>query len=383
MRVLFIINCFSLAGAEKLVMDLSQSIVDDCGYVGIAALYRMGGDMERQLIAQLRSRNIKTYILDKRAGKDEIPTVLNAARIIRAAKPDVIHGHCSVPMLVAKLAGCLTGTPVVATVHNTRGYSKLREQLTGWMCRRYVSIGAAAEAYMTDVLNIPGTKIVRINNAVDTEHFAPAPRIEGFWKAHGLREDLPVVLNVGRVVEQKNQMCLLRGLRGCRDAGNPFQCVILGAYEESSPVYLRMKAYLEENGLTELVRFFGQRDQIAPFLTNADVFVMTSIYEGLSVSFLEALACGTPIVVTRMPFVEELEKNGIRATVIGQDDSDALRDVLLAGTVSPPDETALRQIRSLYSWDTFIRQHLSLYQEVVNTRQEVLAWADPTRKSGR
>lgn len=368
MRVLFIINSFTLAGAEKLVMDLCQAIVSNCEYVGIAALYRMGSDMEQKLIAQLRGRNIKTYILDKRAGKDGASAVLKAARIAKAEKPDVIHGHCSVPMLVGKLAGFLTGTPVVATVHNTRGYSKLREQLTGWMCRCYVSIGAAAEAYMTDELKIPRKKIVRICNAVDTEHFSPAPRIEGYWKDYGLREDLPVVLNVGRVVEQKNQMCLLRGLRGCRDGGKPVQCVILGAYDEKSPVYLQMKAYLEENGLTNLVKFLGQRDRIAPFLTNADAFVMTSFYEGFSVSFLEALVCGTPIVVTRMPFVEELEKIGTCATVIPQDDPDALRDVLLAGAVFSPDEGVLQQIRSMFSLDTFIRQHLSLYQDIACNR---------------
>lgn len=364
MRVLFIINSFTLAGAEKLVMDLSKAIVSKCDYVGIAALYRMGDETEEQLRAQLGGQNIKTYILDKRAGKDEVSTVGKAVRIVKAEKPDVIHGHCSVPMLVGKLAGFLTATPVVATVHNTRGYSPARERLTGWMCRRYVSIGAAAEAYMADTLRIPRKKILRIPNAVDAAYFAPAPRIRGFWKEYGLREDLPVVLNIGRVVRQKNQMCLLRALAGCRDRGKPVQCVILGGYDENAPVYQQMKAFIEANALGELVTFLGQRQQVASFLTNADAFVMTSFYEGFSVSFLEALFCGTPVVVTRMPFVEELEEIGTCATVIPQDDPEALRDVLLSGAVCVPDEQTLGQIRSRFSMDAFAQQHLALYHEI-------------------
>lgn len=370
LRILFIINSFTLAGAEKLVMDLSRAIVSNCDYVGIAALYRMGDEMEDRLVAKLREQNIQTYILDKRAGKDEVVAVRKAVRIVKEEKPDVIHGHCSVPMLVGKLAGFLTATPVIATVHNTRGYSPRREKLTGWMCSCYVSIGAAAEAYMTDTLKIPREKIIRICNAVDTAGFAPTPKTEGFWMEYGLREEWPVVLNIGRVAEQKNQMCLLRALAECRNRGTPVQCVILGGYDEKSSVYLRMKEYIETNELGDLVKFLGQRDHIATFLNNADSFVMTSFYEGFSVSFLEALFCRTPIVVTRMPFVEELEEIGTCATVIEQDDSEALCHVLLSGVVCLPEESVLRQIQSQFSMDHFAQRHLALYHETTGLRQK-------------
>ena len=368
MRVLFIINSFSFGGAEKLVMDLSKAIVSQCDSVGIVALYREGDAVEEQLVSQLGAKNIKTYILDKRAGKDRISAVVKTVKIVRTEKPDVIHGHCSVPMLIGKLAGFLTSTPVIATVHNTRGYSTMREKLTGWMCGRYVSIGAAAEAYMTDTLKIPRRKITRIYNAVDTNQFVPTSKTKGFWTEYGLREDLPVVINIGRVVEQKNQMCLLRALAECRDRGKPVQGVILGRYDEGSSVYLQMKAYIEANELGDLVRFLGHRNPVTAFLNNADSFVMTSFYEGLSVSFLEALFCGTPIVVTRMPFVEELEEIGTCAAVIAQDDSEALCHVLLSGAACLPDEPVLRQIRSQFSMDHFAQRHLALYRQITCLR---------------
>lgn len=368
MRVLYVMNSFGYGGAEKLVMDLSAAIVERCDYVGIAALYRNNDSLEEQLRRQLEQKGIKTYILDKRAGKDRITAVRKAMRIIRTNQVQLVHGHCSVPMLIAKLAGVLTGTPVVSTIHSTRGYSVKREKMTGWMCSRYVSIAEAAERYMVEDLNIPAGKITRIVNAVDTERFFPEQKTENFWHPWGLRSDLPVVLNVGRVVEAKNQICLLRALRLCRDTGNPMQCVILGDYEESSHVYREIQKYINENDLADLVKLLGRHSDVQRFLNNADVFVMTSIYEGLSLSFLEALFCRLPIVVTQLPFVEELNRIGQCALVIPQNDPVALSHVLMEKSYFSPPSATLEVFRGLFSLDSFANKHLSLYDHLLGDK---------------
>ena len=368
MRVLYVMNSFNYGGAEKLVMALSTAIIDRCDFVGIAALYRNGDALEEKLCQQLEEKGIRTYILDKRAGKDRLAAVRKVIQILRTEKVRLIHGHCSVPMLIAKLSGFLTGIPVVSTIHNTRGYSVRREKLTGWMSRSYVSIGEAAERYMLEELKIPPKKITRIVNAVDTSLFFPEVKTENFWSKWDLCPQLPVVLNVGRVVKQKNQMCLLQALRLCRDAGKPVQCAILGDYEESSPVYKEIHEYIEDNHLGSLVKFLGRHSDVRSFLNNADAFVMTSFYEGLSVSFLEALFCRTPIVVTQMPFVEELQKIGHCATVIPQDDPASLCQVLMEGADYLPDLKTLEAFRTQFSLDTFAEKHLSLYDYLLGEK---------------
>lgn len=369
MRVLFLINSFSYSGAEKLVYDLSQALIPHCDYVGVAALYRMNDEIEIKMQEHLHQKKVRTYILDKAAGKDRISSICKTMRILREEQIDVLHAHCSVPMLIGKLAGKLTNVPVVCTVHNTRGYSVRRERLTGWMAKCYVSIGASAEEYMKCTLGIPERKITRIYNAVDTGAFHPEARTTHFWEQWGLRSDLPVVVNVGRVVEQKNQICLLRGLCRCRDAGKPIQAVILGSCDMNSGAYRELREYAESHQLQELVQFLGQQSEMQKFLSNADCFVMTSHYEGLSVSFLEAVFCGVPIIVTDMPFVQEL--NGIArcATVIPQEDDAALAQVLMEGGYSPPDAQAQKRFAQQFSMGGFVNAHFSLYRKIAKNVQ--------------
>lgn len=369
MRILFVINSFSYGGAEKLVMDLSQVLIEQCPYIAIAALYTVGDDTERRLVEQLHQKNIQTYLLGKRAGKDRAAAVGKIMEIVRRDCPDVIHCHCSVPMLLGKIAGKLTATAVVGTVHNTRGYSMVRETLTGWMCSRYVSIGDAVQRYMTDSLKISPGKIVGIYNAVDTIRYAPGEKTEGFWERYGLKGDLPTLLNVGRVVPQKNQMCLLQALARCREQGVLLQCAIVGNYEETSPTYGDLKAFVQEHDMGDYVKFLGMREEVPQFLRNADAFVMTSVYEGFSVSVLEALLCETPIVVSQMPFVEELEQIGRCATVFPQNDYHALSDILCTGSFCRPDPAACMEIRRRFSMDTFAQNHLRLYQQVAADRE--------------
>lgn len=370
MKVLYVMNSFNYGGAEKLVMDLSAAIVDRCDYVGIVALYRNGDALELELQQQLEQKGIKTYVLNKRVGKDRFLAVRKLAGIVRRENVEVLHGHCSVPMLIAKLAGLLTGIPVVSTIHNTRGYSVRREILTGWMCRNYVSIGESAERYMLEELKIPARKVTRIVNAVNIDRFYPEQKKVNFWSAFGLRSDLPVVLNVGRVVAQKNQICLLRAVKQCRDAGRPVQCIILGDYEEASLIYEEIRKFIECNHLNDLVVLPGRRSNVRECMNNADVFAMTSIYEGLSISFLEALFCRLPVVVTQMPFVEELNRIGRCATVVPQNDPEALAQVLMQKGFFIPDMTTLEIFQNTFAMDTFAQKHLSLYANLLDDKSK-------------
>ena len=365
MRVLFVINNFAYGGAEKLVFDLSKAISSSCEQVSVAALYRTGNDMEERIQQDLMRVGVKTYILDKGSGSDRIATVRKLCAIVKNDNIQLIHGHCSVPMLMGKLAGFFTGVKVVCTIHNTRGYKALQEKLTAWMTHRYVSIGQAAETYMLEDLKIKDNKITRIYNAVDVNRYCVKEQTENFWNEWGFDAKLPVVLNVGRVVPVKNQICLLRAVAKCCSAGKPVQCAILGNYEENSETYKLLQEYIQDHSLEKYVRLLGQRDDVPLFLQNCDCFVMTSIYEGLSVAYLEAVLSAKPVVVTDMPFVRELQQLGSSATIIAQDDSDALADVLMEKRYVAASEEIRLLFSEMFSLDKFAESHIKLYRQII------------------
>ena len=368
MRILFVINCFAMAGAEKLVFDLARSISNDCEYIAIAGLYDRKDATEKQMIQTLSDYGIHSFLLHKGVKTDRLRTIQALRTIIKKQNIGVIHAHCSVPMLLAKCAGKSLGVPVVCTVHNTRGYSRKRELLTGWMVGKYISIGQAAEDYMQYSLGIPAKKISRIYNAVNCNEFLQVKNDPLFWKQWGLSADQKIILNVGRFTEVKNQICLLKAIKECKDKGEIIQAVFLGDYSAEQSTYPSLIKYIKDNSLETQIFFLGVQNNVADFLHNADCFVMTSIYEGLSVAFLEAVLSGIPIISTDMPFVRELNQLAPEeypcASVVPQNDYHAISSLLCEGKYVSQNIKTISIFNELFSMETFSKRHMEIYREV-------------------
>lgn len=367
MKILYIINSFDRAGAENLVFNLSLKIKNMNQDISVAALYRTGQNAEKEMCGELNNKGINTYILDKRAGRNRIKTVVKLMGIIRKEKPDVIHAHCSVPMLMGKLAGFFCGVPVICTVHSTRGYRAVREVLTSWMAKAYVAIGESAENYMKDSLHVSAGKIIRIYNGVDMTKFSEGMPTEGFWKDSGLACRKPVMLNVGRVSPPKNQLCFVKAIKECVDRGADVQGAILGAFDNDD-IYSSLRAYIDDNGLGNRVVFLGNRENVTDYLNNAECFVMTSVFEGLSVAYLEAAACNVPIITTDLPFVHEIEKISPGSVIVAQNDAAALADAICTHKYDKRTNESVNNLKQTFSIEAFAKKHFDLYKEVITGR---------------
>ena len=365
MNILFVINAFSLGGAERLVYDLALQLRGQVEAVCVVGLYKTDSPIEAQLQSELNRRGIKTYILSKRAKKDRFKSVRQIYKIIKRERISLVHAHCGVPMLLSKLAGGWARVPVVCTIHSTSGYSAYQERLTAWMSRAYVSIGAAAEKYILEKLHVPAAKITRIYNAVDTRHFFPQPKKPDFWQPYGGQPGDIALVHVGRIHAAKNQLCMLRALAELKRQNlTQYKLYIVGPYETADPLYQALVRFVRENNLEGMVRFLGPQADVAPFLTQADCFVMTSHYEGFSLAFLEAVLCGVPVISTDLEFVRNLNNMAPCALLIAQDDAHALADALRNKTyvtLTPPSDVFARQ----FSMENCARQHLALYRKLV------------------
>lgn len=361
MKILYVINSFSWGGAEKLVFDLSQGMVKYADWVGVVALYNNDDDIEDSMRHQLKAKGVETYILNKKAGKDRLKSILSIANIIKKNNVDLVHGHCSVPMLLAKVAGKLEHRKVVCTIHNTQGYSKKGEKYTQRLVDAYISIGEAAEKYMINQLGISPKKVHRIYNAIDVKKFSGLSPKSGFWHQYGGKDEEISLLNVARVSEQKNQLCLLRAVCSCVNKGLNVKCYILGAYDENDKTYQKLQKYVIENHIENNICFLGMHNNVEDFLSNADCFVMSSRYEGLSVAFLEAVVSGIPIVCSDMPFVNELNAISKCSTVFEQDNDKQLAQIIFNDEYKPQSPETVKKFSDLFSMRRFVDQHRKLY----------------------
>lgn len=297
MKILQIINSHALSdgGAQRLALELHRA-------------YGEAGH-EAHLLSLMHSptdeRN--TYSLgfanpyDRRVG----PRLRRFLRARRWHDLDVIHVHLFPAQAWVALLRREVRAPLVTTEHNT--FNRRRASFAGrvldrWTLRAYGAIICVSDA-TRDALSTwqPQTRerLVTIRNGIDLSRFE-APR-------QGERAGVPVALAVGRLSAQKNYAAALCALALLPEGELRLQ--IAGQDEMNG----QMQALSRELGIAERVEFLGYQRDVPALLRGADLFLMTSHWEGLSLAVVEAMAAGLPVVVPDVP--------GMREVVQGADDA--------------------------------------------------------------
>lgn len=366
MKILFVINSFSIGGAEKLVYNLALQLIRKTKGISIVGLYKINSSIEKQMCEELEREGIKIYIIGKRPKKDRLKSIYQIYKIIKKDRISVIHAHCVVPMFLTKISGFLLNLPVICTVHSTSGYSVWQEKFTSWMCKKYISVGDAVEQYLVEKLHISNNKIVKIYNGIDTKYFISAKKKDLFWQDFGGSIGDINLVSIGRVHEAKNQLCMFNAMMELKKQGlNQYKLYIIGPYDENDNIYEKLCAFIKSQNLQENIHFLGSKKNIADFLINADCFLMTSLYEGLSLAFLEAVISGIPIISTDLDFVCNLNRIAPCALLIPQNDSKYLAKLLATKkflNLNSPKEL----FSKLFSIEECAKKHFDLYKQIAN-----------------
>lgn len=290
-------------------------------------------------------------------------SVLPTMRRLRREYPfDVIDAHFAYPDgFAAVLLGRTFRVPVVITVH---GNEPLVTALGAWRRRavafalgnasRVVAVSEPLAAFVHTTLAgrqgpIPSVRVVA--NGVDCARFAPAPQAEA-RRLLGLPLRRQLIVSVGHLSTRKGFHRVLRALPGLlAEAPNAMFAVVggPGAEGNNGAELRRLAAVL---GLADRVVFAGPQppERVATWLNAADLFVLASDHEGCPCVVLEALACGLPVVATRVGGVEHLVPGFAGHLFDDPEDTAALRGALAAGLRGGHDRTAIRAWAERHNW---------------------------------
>jgi L-malate glycosyltransferase len=243
------------------------------------------------------------------------------SRLVKRLVPDVIHAHDPHGVAMASLALSLSASSAgalrrPALVASRRVDFHLKgNSFSRWKHRQVDCFIAASEAIRRMLLadGVPADRAVTVHEGIDVEHVLAAPPVnvhEVFW----LPRHAPVVGNVAALVPHKGQRYLVDAARQVVREIPDARFVILGEGELREHLERQVKAHhLEKHVLLP-----GFRIDVLGCLKGFDVFVMSSITEGLGTSLLDAMACRRPIVATRaggIPEIVEDEVNGLLVAV--------------------------------------------------------------------
>ncbi|MBI5828264.1 MAG: glycosyltransferase family 4 protein [Chloroflexi bacterium] len=242
-----------------------------------------------------------------------------AVSLLRRLRPNVVHAHeMFSPATTALAARAVLGCAVVVTAHRSGVLGdvyRLRRRALG--AQRINALRRNVDAFVTisreidselEALGIPAEQRVFIPNGVDTERFAPLPpdKKQAMRAMLGLPADAPIVIFTGRLAPEKQRDKLV--------------LLIVGTGDE-----LPGLKTLAEAG----VRFAGPVENVAQYLQAADMFVLPSLAEGLSVALLEAMAAGLAAVATSVGGTPEVIEHEATGWLAPPGDSAALRDSLI------------------------------------------------------
>lgn len=295
------------------------------------------------------------------------------ARLMREKRPAIIHAHDPHGVALAALALAFRQPdPAPQLVVSRRVDFRLRTNAFSKYKHRQVRRFICASDAICRILRADGFApecLVTVHEGIDLEHVASAPPLslhEAFW----LPEGAPVILNVAALVPHKGQRYLVEAMAQVVRAVPEARLVILGE-GELRPALERQVVDL---GLESHVLLPGFRRDVLSLMKTCDVFVLSSVMEGLGTSLLDAMACARPIVGTNAGGIPEVVVDGETGHVVPPRDADALADALT--DLLSDDERArafaaagFERVRHRFSVARMVADTLAVYEGVLRGRQ--------------
>jgi glycosyltransferase involved in cell wall biosynthesis len=259
-----------------------------------------------------------------RCGADVSPRMArDVVRAVRAERPDLLHTHLVHADVYGSIAARVARVPFVSTRHNDDRYLlgsfRYVDRAFARGARRLIAISDAVRTFLVEAGHDP-RKLVTVPYGLDEPPAAPSAVTP---ESAGVPGGVPLVLAVGRLIEQKDHRTLLRAFAVVRERQPEARLTILG----SGPLEAETRALVASLGLGDRVVLPG-RLEIRDWLERADVFAHSSRWEGFGIVLLEAMLAGLPVVATRVSAVPEVVIDGETGLLVEAGDTESFAGAL-------------------------------------------------------
>lgn len=291
--VVYVITTTGFGGAERQVLELASAMRSRGWGVAVVSMV----DMHEQFFP-LEARGVRLASLGMTKGIPDPRSLIKFARLLRAWRPSVVHGHMVHGIFLARLSRILAPVPkVVSTMHS-------QEQGPQWRYHAFrltdplsdvttaVSRMAVDEAVRRHAVR--RENIVLVPNGIRTEQYAVDAALRHTTRLELGLGDRFTWLAVGRLTPVKRHTDLLAAARIVREVDAECRVLIAGKGDLRSA----LEDEIRETSLGQTVSLLGLRQDIRALMQAADGFVMSSAWEGLPMVLLEASASSLPSVVT-------------------------------------------------------------------------------------
>ncbi len=300
-------------------------------------------------------------------------SLLSAYRLHKQFRFDCIDAHYAYPDgFAATLLGEVLGLPVIISARgsdiNVFTLFRALRPLIAWSMRRAAGVIAVAAALKKSIvtLGIPEQSIRVIPNGIDKQRFHPHDRITSRRNLK-IPSDENVLVSVGSLTESKNHSLLVSAFARVLKAYPNSKLYIIG----EGPLRPLLADLIRTERLEESIILVGPRpnDELALWFSAADVSCLTSRREGWPNVVMESIACGTPVVATRVGGIPEILCSPERGVLVEQD-PESVAEGLKQALSTMWDREALVHLGQERGWDTVAQEVVSFFKARVLGRHE-------------
>jgi glycosyltransferase involved in cell wall biosynthesis len=354
-KIVHIITSLNFGGAERMLFDLARGLKDSGLEVSVVTV--VGGG---PLVSDFEETGVPVKIFRKK-GKIGFRVVWKIWRFLRRERPAIVHTHLFGGDTWGRIAAILARVPViVSTEHNTNldegGFKRFVKKFLSLFTKRIVAVSEAVKKYSITVDRIKEKKIEVILNGIPLGNFLEIPE-----KRFG---SPPVIGVIGRLEKQKGHEYLFEALNVLKAV--PWTLWVVG----DGSLKNNLERLAKDLDLRERIIFLGARRNIPELLSQIDIFVMPSLWEGLGLALLEAAAAAKPIVASNVGGVPEIIKDGETGILVLPKNvkslADGLEHVLLgAAEAKEMGVRARKFVSEKYGVERMVGDYEKLYRDLL------------------
>lgn len=355
-NILFIVRTMGLGGTENVVLQLCEILA---GRVNKIVVCSSGGVHE----SKLQTMGIKHYMIQDVANKNLVSMLRiyhSIKSIIKREKITIVHSHHRMAAFYAELAAP-KGVIKVANAHNT---FQDKKKLTQFAYRntKIIAVGEMVRENLTDFFEIPESQVSVIHNAVKP--------FEGVVQKISTldiekKEGHILIGNIGRLSEQKGMNYFIDAAEIVTRNHPEVRFVIVGDGELKDQLHERVKS----KHLQDVFLFLGYRNDIQNVISQLDFVVLSSLWEGLPLTPIEAYSVGKTVIGTAVDGTQEIIRNGIDGYLIeprsAAQIAQKIENLLDQPKIRKKMELqAVQRYQNEFSFEKLKQSYLKLYKEL-------------------